>query len=257
MTLSFVIIVIDRFGGVADFVYLCTPIRKTIHIKTMNSKLIKLDAPYQVIYAGGKVGRHIATLMTWEDDKEGDAAIIGARQYPVIDQGGEFAAGTLVWEAELEDCRVLCPINKEGKPGTNLYWFASMVEYDFLQEEPMGADHMFDRLKALDCTIVLPEDKNRKDEDGNPLPQIDYQISLDILPLKEKDGEEPTYRVKSNKWCGFYFESYGTAKEIYYDLQYQRTCYMEMFHEHLIEIKFTTDDIMLLDDEIKKLNSEI
>lgn len=223
----------------------------------MNSQIIKLDAPYQVIYAGGKIGRHIATVMTWEDDQEGDAAIIGARQYPVIDQGGEFVAGTLVCEAELEDCRVVCPVNKEGKPGTNLYWFASMVEYDFLQEEPMGADHMFDRLKALDCTIALPEDKNRKDEDGNPLPQTDYLISLDILPLREQEGEETTYRVKSNKFGGFYFESYGTAKEIYYDLQYQRTCYMEMFRKHLIEIKFYTEDMMLLDDVIEKLNREL
>ena len=28
----------------------------------MNSKLLKLNEPYKVIYAGGKVGRHIATL---------------------------------------------------------------------------------------------------------------------------------------------------------------------------------------------------
>lgn len=28
----------------------------------MNSKILKLDAPYNVIYAGGKIGRHIATL---------------------------------------------------------------------------------------------------------------------------------------------------------------------------------------------------
>ena len=223
----------------------------------MNSQIIKLDAPYQVIYAGGKIGRHIATVMTWEDDQEGDAAIIGARQYPVIDQGGEFVAGTLVCEAELEDCRVVCPVNKEGKLGTNLYWFATIVEYDFMQEEPMGADHMFDRLCALGCHINLPDDEDAKDEDGNPLPQTDYLISLDILPLREQEGEETTYRVKSNKFCGFYFESYGTAKEIYYDLQYQRTCYMEMFRKHLIEIKFYTEDMMLLDDVIEKLNSEL
>ena len=36
----------------------------------MNSKLLKLDAPYNVIYAGGRVGRHIATLMVWNDGEE-------------------------------------------------------------------------------------------------------------------------------------------------------------------------------------------
>ena len=36
----------------------------------MKSQLLKLEAPYNVIYAGGKVGRHIATLMVWNDDEE-------------------------------------------------------------------------------------------------------------------------------------------------------------------------------------------
>lgn len=36
----------------------------------MNSKQMKLDAPNNVINAGGRVGRHIATLMVWNDDDE-------------------------------------------------------------------------------------------------------------------------------------------------------------------------------------------
>ena len=45
---------------------------------TMNSKILKLDAPYSIIYAGGKIGRHIATLMTWEDDVDGGAEVFEA-----------------------------------------------------------------------------------------------------------------------------------------------------------------------------------
>ena len=41
----------------------------------MNSKILKLDAPYNVIYAGGKVGRHIATLMVWNDDEDDEALV--------------------------------------------------------------------------------------------------------------------------------------------------------------------------------------
>ena len=48
----------------------------------MNSKLIKLDAPYSVIYAGGKVGRHIATLMVWNDDEEMAGGITDAASAP-------------------------------------------------------------------------------------------------------------------------------------------------------------------------------
>jgi hypothetical protein len=36
----------------------------------MKSKLLKLDAPYNVIYAGGLVGRHVATLITWRENED-------------------------------------------------------------------------------------------------------------------------------------------------------------------------------------------
>ena len=60
----------------------------------MKSKLLKLDAPYNVIYAGGLVGRHIATMVTWKEDEEGD--MIDTVSYPVIDMGEEYPAGKMV-----------------------------------------------------------------------------------------------------------------------------------------------------------------
>ena len=42
----------------------------------MKSKMLKLDAPYNVIYAGGLIGRHIATLVTWTEDDE-EQTIVG------------------------------------------------------------------------------------------------------------------------------------------------------------------------------------
>ena len=58
----------------------------------MNSKILKLDAPYNIIYAGGRVGRHIATMTVWEDN---DMGIYDARQYAMIDEGGELAAAII------------------------------------------------------------------------------------------------------------------------------------------------------------------
>ena len=46
----------------------------------MNSKILKLDAPYNIIYAGGRVGRHIATMTVWEDN---DMGIYDAHQYAI------------------------------------------------------------------------------------------------------------------------------------------------------------------------------
>ena len=71
----------------------------------MNSKILKLEAPYNIIYAGGRIGKHIATLTVWKDD---DMEEFGARQYAMLDEGGELPAGALATEAELQDCRVIC-----------------------------------------------------------------------------------------------------------------------------------------------------
>ena len=128
-------------------------IYKRIKHERMNSKLLKLNEPYKVIYAGGKVGRHIATLFTWEEDEEGTAEILESHEYPIIDQGEEFPAGTLV-NTEIEDCRVICSYNpKNGITGTNLYWIAGIIEYDFQQLEPSGAEYILKRLELLDCQI--------------------------------------------------------------------------------------------------------
>ena len=64
----------------------------------MNSEILKLEAPYNIIYAGGRIGRHIATMTVWED---GELGIFEASQYAMIDEGGELAAGALVTEASL------------------------------------------------------------------------------------------------------------------------------------------------------------
>ena len=45
--------------------------------------------------------------------------VYGATQYPILDEGGELAAGALVTEAELQDCRVIC---NESDPRVKLRW---------------------------------------------------------------------------------------------------------------------------------------
>ena len=229
----------------------------------MNSKIFKLDAPYNVIYAGGKVGRHIATLITWSDDKDGGCEITNARQYPIIDLGEEIPAGTLVTEAELEDCRTLCPISKiTGKPATNLYWVANIIEYDFQQMEPAGAEYILERMKLLDCTIKLPteevKDENGKtlyEEDGEKLTttKYDYEATLSISPTKASWEKDPEYIVKSNKYEGLYFEAFGSPEEIYNDLSYQLSVYKQSLFDGIGSVKFCTNDAMLA-DVINRLN---
>ena len=202
----------------------------------MNSKLMKLDAPYNVIYAGGKVGRHIATLMVWSDDDEMAGGITDAASYPVIDEGEEFPAGTLIDYAELHDCRVLCPPD-----GTNLYWVAKMIEYDFQQLEPVGAEYILERMKLLGCKIAMPTEKDK--ETGEEVLKMRFTATLDAWCVSGfGGGKNDIYRVRSNRLEGFYFQSEGTEDEIYSDLSYQLSAYMGFFYDDIISIQFRTTD---------------
>ena len=197
----------------------------------MKSQLLKLEAPYNVIYAGGKVGRHIATLMVWNDDEEAASGIMDSASYPVIDEGEEFPAGTLCSDVELHDCRVICPPG-----GTNLYWVAKMIEYDFQQMEPAGAEYILERMKLLDCTIKMPE-KQR------------FNATLSVWAYNGHWEENRRYRVRSNRYEGFYFEAEGTAEEIQNDLMAQLTVYETAFRDDLISIHFMSHDLGLPGDE--------
>jgi hypothetical protein len=220
----------------------------------MNSKLIKLDAPYNVIYAGGKVGRHIATLMVWNDDEEMAGGITDTASYPVIDEGEEFPAGTLIDYAELHDCRVICPYSEKRKcNATNLYWVAKMIEYDFKQLEPVGAEYILERMKLLGCQIAMPTEKDK--ETGEEVYQIDFDVTLYVMKLSGPVGNdnEGVFRVTSNHFGGFYFEAEGTPEEIQSELRYQRNVYLAAFNDEINSISFHTTDLFG-DNWVEKLN---
>jgi len=214
----------------------------------MNSKLMKLDAPYNVIYAGGKVGRHIATLMVWNDDDEMAGGITDAASYPVIDEGEEFPAGTLIDYAELHDCRVICPPD-----GTNLYWVAKMIEYDFQQLEPVGAEYILERMKLLGCQIAMPTEKDK--ETGEEVYRINFDVTLYVMKVSGPVGNdnEGVFRVTSNRHNGFYFEAEGTPKEIQSELEYQRSVYLGAFIDEINSISFHTSDLFE-DNWVEEMN---
>ena len=221
----------------------------------MESKLLKLDKPYNVIYAGGRVGRHIATLMVWNEVNDEDGlGIMDAVSYPVIDEGEEFPAGTLIDYAELHDCRVICPYSeKEECNATNLYWVAKMIEYDFQQLEPVGAEYILERMKLLGCMIAMPTEKDK--ETGEEVYRIDFDITLWINKVSGPIGNdnEGVFRVTSNLHDGFYFEAEGTPEEIQSDLQYQRSVYLGAFNDEICSISFHTSDLFE-DNWVEKLN---
>lgn len=201
----------------------------------MNSKILKLDAPYNIIYAGGRVGRHIATMTVWEDD---DMGIYGARQYAMIDEGGELAAGALAVEADLADCRVIC---NESDPRVHLRWLAEIVEYDMRQEEPVEFHYIWERLNLLGVKVIWDKARDEKgellkDEDGELIDENVYTVSLTF------EGSHDFMVAQSYTSSGFYFYARGKVEDVYHDLYYQLSQYESAFHDDDLLIKFETSD---------------
>ena len=171
----------------------------------MNNSILKLDAPYNIIYAGGRIGRHIATMTVWDDTEFG---IFEASQYPMIDEGGELAAGALITEATLGDCRVVC---NERDPHVGLRALAEIVKYDLEQEEPVEFAYLWERLSLLGVKVVWDKARDEKGE-------------------------------RSYVSSGFYFYARGSVEEVYKELHYQHMIYESCFDKDALLIKFETPD---------------
>ena len=201
----------------------------------MNSKILKLDAPYNIIYAGGRVGRHIATMTVWEDN---DMGIYDAHQYAMIDEGGELAAGALAVEAELGDCRVIC---NESDPRVRLRWLAEIIEYDMRQEDPVEFQYIWERLSLLGVKVIWDKARDEKgellkDEDGELIDENVYTVSLTF------EGSHDHMVAQSYTVSGFYFYARGKVEDVYHDLYYQLSQYESAFHDNDLLIKFETSD---------------
>ena len=201
----------------------------------MNSEILKLEAPYNIIYAGGRIGRHIATMTGWED---GELGIFEASQYAMIDEGGELAAGALVTEASLCDCRVVC---NERDPRVDLRSLARLVKYDFEQEEPVEFAYLWERLSLLGVKVIWDKVREEdgqlvKDDEGQPIDENVYEISITF------EGGHKHLFASSYVSSGFYFYARGSVEEVYKELHYQHMIYESMFHDDYLLIKFKTLD---------------
>ena len=207
--------------------------------KKMATKLLKLDPPYQVILAGNTVGLHTATLIKWNDED-----ITDNESYPIVDEGEETPSGTLC-PMDIHDCIVVCPPNHK----TNLGWLSKVIEHDFQQLEPAGIDYIMERLFLLGVDIAMPKEK-----DGSEI--WDFDISLDFINPPVSWDKNPYYRVRGGRHEGLYFQSEGTADEVYNDLFQQLSSYYDFFlkKDIYIKVKFHTYDIDYNDPLMVRLN---
>ena len=214
----------------------------------METQLVRLDAPYNIICGnGGQFGLHIATLIVVKETVEGVpegktmSDTLSVASYPVV-AGNYKMAGETWLKTELKDCHVVCPQDVKFEPLSSL---KRVMEYCAKQK----VLHFMDRIPVAfswamtdnDIMILMPHDHNNK-------VITDYEVCLEF----DEVDKGKTCMAFASKDSDFYFYMYfdnkppfiygvPTYEEAIVLMGRQRNQYLRLFEpEGLRSITFTT-----------------
>ena len=221
----------------------------------METQLVRLDAPYNVIfdYKREKFGLHIATLIVVDEVTEGKGRIVNtklrSRSYPVVNTAFDLE-GEAWTDIELQHCYRMCRQNDT----ISLYEFRHFMDYcdsngvERLHTVPM----LFNvAMMSYDIKFNLSDIKTGKkisnfkiellfDEEDNRM--LKYFSVSSHLPIVSKR----ICIVRSLPFCPFYFWSDlslddGKPDDTIQELAKLRDAYLHAFkYEGLKSITFTT-----------------
>ncbi len=209
----------------------------------MESQLLKLDAPYNIICGtNGEFALHIATLIMIKENKDGALSVVS---YPVVSVNGEIGGSFIgsgkgnadgqVWmHTSLEDCYVVCPQNdqtvsiRELKKVMKYYAKLNMLEM------PVRIASSFSwAMTKFGCKIKTDKD---------------YEVCLKF----EEDNDGKSCMVSADDPSPFYFYEYfdneppfdqfvpTNSQAIKYMAELRDTYLRTFRYEGLCSIKFTT-----------------
>ena len=173
----------------------------------MNTQLVRLDAPYNIICGkGGKIGLHIATLIVVKEKftgvpeglKMSDTLFVGS--YPVVDNPLE-TKGDVWMDSELKECLVVG--NKEEP--VSLYELKKFMEYN---DKHRGSKFLGAILTRFSFLLDIWKSCFILDTDKNGKKIIDYEVHLKFED--KNDGE--SCMVYSTADSRFYFYEYFENK---------------------------------------------
>lgn len=203
----------------------------------IQTQLLKLDAPYQVIYCGGEVGLHVATLIVVDErrDTEGNYLGVETHSHPVVsyvskdhpEDGSLLYPQTsegVVWnKAELKDCTSIILADGRLLDFQDYMciirgWLSDRPDY------PLYITQLAGRLEMLGVIVDVPPFKKGKkvrvwlchDEHNNTCyADNDMGISLSC-PWGDVETmaatiyqQEHSYRMllKTYSWCPFDYKT--------------------------------------------------
>ena len=224
----------------------------------METQLLKLDPPYNVICYNDQFAMHIATLLVYKENEEVElkdgynhkSRMDQVHCYPVVDYGDGTAIGDVWYNVEVRNCRVIAkdePDEKTGFTEVNNFWFMDILRY--LHESEYGSTlspaTMYHQLYRLNIRT--------RGADA-------YTYARVNLVIEEND--ELTVIYSKGEFELFYLVAYVTQNDVQrkekFDLMVQWAVeYKELFH---YETYFTTNQKEyqdIVDDLNKQFKEEL
>ena len=232
----------------------------------MNTQILSLKEPYEYICCNGSIALHIATMIVYETgtNEDGEYELV-THSHPVVKYYNR-PSGTVWNRAELTDCTVLCREDNKRITMEQFYNFVSDAcqMYD-------GADE-FSIPSTME--IVASKEKLRRngieiewpmvrDEEGNMVPQKEFDIALDFKQNDEGGTGYSCYDMgMSNEdfHTGaaplFFFAYFKTKKELKEQLIEVMGAYYAMFREHDFRINYLWEEGSEFADVVNEVNQK-
>lgn len=229
----------------------------------IQTHLLKLDPPYQIIHAGGEVGLHIATLIVTKESKTKDGKYaIETHSHPVVSRvskmhntigeagkmysEGEYSEG-IVWnKVELPDVDTFCMEGTRAISLDLLNWVFAGALGGNPKDHILRLGNIVRGLKRLGVGIDLPFGSKKELKELN-------RVELDI---DDSGGNQfPPSIDGGNDYCHFFLKYDGNVDNAVEELSFQATEYIENVFptEWNVAFKFYTED-KRLKPIVEKLN---
>ena len=201
----------------------------------IQTHLLKIEPPYNVLNIEGDLVRHIATLIEVREvfDSRSREERIKTISHPVVDYGNNNYAGVVMENVTLEDCEILSnPLSPVA-----FYMLSSDVKrkYNF-SSFASDPERLVKRLKALGITIEWPMKKDAEGFDTNE-PEDWFKI-----PISISHSGNGSWGVESgdNFFC---FDHKGCVSEqvLLNKIRETRSSYYKAFSDHQFDIVFSSN----------------
>lgn len=132
----------------------------------MNTQLLKLDPPYNIICGRNKIAKHVATLIITNINKEEAPSEdnpcywldMRTYSYPVVEYGDGSPAGDVWNDVEVRECRVIAKAPNDGGFNTKIWshWFCETLRF-LHEDDGFGSTQtpmtLYEQLKSLHIDV--------------------------------------------------------------------------------------------------------